>query len=296
MADKHAYLIIAHSEPLLLKTLVSLIDDERNDIFIHIDKKVNINEFSEVRAIKSNLLFLDKRIDVHWGNLSIVEVEFLLFETAKQYGSYKYYHLLSGVDLPIHNQDYIHSFIEKIGNDKEFVSIASDSDLKNKKDILHKTDQYWFFTDNIRRNGTFKSLLSNFFASVFVNIQRILGIHRKFEIEIRKSCQFMSITDDLCDYLLQNKSNILKTFKYTLAPDEYAIQAFILNSEFNKRRYLPDEPENSDMRLIDWNRGTPYVWQMSDFDELINSEKFFARKFSSKNMDIVQALYKHIKE
>ena len=106
----------------------------------------------------------------------------------------------------------------------------------------------------------------------------------------------MSITDDLCDYLLQNKSNILKTFKYTLAPDEYAIQAFILNSEFNKRRYLPDEPENSDMRLIDWNRGTPYVWQMSDFDELISSEKFFARKFSSKDMDIVQALYKHIKE
>ena len=296
MVNKHAYLIIAHSEPEVLKTLVSLIDDERNDIFIHIDKKVNINDFSEVRAIKSNLFFLDKRIDVHWGNLSIVEVEFLLFETAKQNGPYKYYHILSGVDLPIHNQDYIHSFIKKIGNDKEFVSIASDSDLKNKKDILHKTDQYWFFTDNIRRNGTFKSLMSNFFASVFVNIQRILGIHRKFEIEIRKSCQFMSITDDLCDYLLQNKSNILKTFKYTLAPDEYAIQAFILNSEFNKRRYLPDEPENSDMRLIDWNRGTPYVWQMSDFDELISSEKFFARKFSSKDMDIVQALYKHIKE
>ena len=217
-------------------------------------------------------------------------------ETAKSNFNYSYYHLISGVDLPLHNQDYIHSFIDSLGGDKEFVSIASDDDIGNQKDILHKTDQYWFFTDNIRRDGTLKSYISNFLASVCVNIQRVIGIHRKFPFKIRKSCQFMSITDDLCDYLLQNKSNILKTFKYTLAPDEYAIQAFILNSEFNKRSYLPDEPENSDMRLIDWNRGTPYVWQMSDFDELINSEKFFARKFSSKNMDIVQALYKHIKE
>lgn len=41
--NKHAYLIIAHNEPYLLETLVNLIDDERNDIFIAVDKRTDIN-------------------------------------------------------------------------------------------------------------------------------------------------------------------------------------------------------------------------------------------------------------
>lgn len=34
MLQKHAYCIIAHNEPDLLKKLVKAIDDERNDLFI----------------------------------------------------------------------------------------------------------------------------------------------------------------------------------------------------------------------------------------------------------------------
>lgn len=37
---KHAYLIIAHHEFEILKKLVQAIDDERNDIYIHFDKKM----------------------------------------------------------------------------------------------------------------------------------------------------------------------------------------------------------------------------------------------------------------
>ena len=35
------------------------------------------------------------------------------------------------------------------------------------------------------------------------------------------------------------------------------------------------------MRLIDWKRGNPYVWHKDDFGILINSDRLFARKFSS---------------
>ena len=189
MSKKHAYLILAHSEPEILGILVSLLDDERNDIFIHIDKKSNIIDFSNVKTDRSDLYFLKKRIDAKWGGHSLVEIEFLLMKTARNKSNYAYYHIISGVDLPLHNQDYIHSFIESLGGDKEFVSIAADSDIGNKKDILHKTDQYWLFTDNIRRNGTIKSFVSNFLASVFVNIQSIIGIQRKYKFQINKSCK-----------------------------------------------------------------------------------------------------------
>jgi hypothetical protein len=35
------------------------------------------------------------------------------------------------------------------------------------------------------------------------------------------------------------------------------------------------------MRLIDWKRGKPYTFRYSEFDELCESEMFFARKFDA---------------
>lgn len=40
MNEKHAYLILAHNDPKVLELLVRLLDDSRNDIYIHVDKKV----------------------------------------------------------------------------------------------------------------------------------------------------------------------------------------------------------------------------------------------------------------
>ena len=34
---KHAYLILAHNEFVILERLIQAIDDERNDIYIHFD-------------------------------------------------------------------------------------------------------------------------------------------------------------------------------------------------------------------------------------------------------------------
>lgn len=53
---KHAYLIIAHNEFELLKLLVSQIDDVRNDIYIHIDKKVRKNKYKKVKEEINNLI------------------------------------------------------------------------------------------------------------------------------------------------------------------------------------------------------------------------------------------------
>ena len=36
---KHAYLILAHHEPEVLRLLLTLIDDARNDIYLHIDAR-----------------------------------------------------------------------------------------------------------------------------------------------------------------------------------------------------------------------------------------------------------------
>ena len=42
----HAVMIIAHNQFELLKKLILALDDERNDIFIHIDAKVKDFDFN----------------------------------------------------------------------------------------------------------------------------------------------------------------------------------------------------------------------------------------------------------
>ena len=85
---RHAYLIMAHNEWQLLNTLLSLIDDERNDIFLHIDKKVK--EMPQLyKPLHAKLFFTPKRYDVRWGDVGQVLSEMHLFKTAHDHGPYQ---------------------------------------------------------------------------------------------------------------------------------------------------------------------------------------------------------------
>lgn len=53
-------------------------------------------------------------MDVGWGEDSQVECEIFLFNEAYKKGAFDYYHLLSGVDIPLKSNDYIHDFLIKI--------------------------------------------------------------------------------------------------------------------------------------------------------------------------------------
>ena len=87
---KHAYLILAHNAFDMLQLLIDCLDDSRNDIYLHIDKKVATLPAVHVR--KSELFFIDERKDVRWGDLSMVEAEIALLKAAVDHGTYQYYH------------------------------------------------------------------------------------------------------------------------------------------------------------------------------------------------------------
>lgn len=118
--QKHAYMIIAHNEFDLLEILVRLLDDPRNDIYVHIDAKVKDFDFKSFQALTqySRLRFTPRRISATWGDFSLVNTELLLLQTAvageDPAQPYAYYHLISGVDLPIKSNDEIHAFLTKM--------------------------------------------------------------------------------------------------------------------------------------------------------------------------------------
>lgn len=85
---KHAFLILAHNNFHVLQALVGALDDVRNDIYLHIDKKAV--GFIAPSVHSSNLYIIDNPCDVRWGDLEQVKAEYLLLEKAHSVARYDY--------------------------------------------------------------------------------------------------------------------------------------------------------------------------------------------------------------
>ena len=81
MSSKHAYLVMAHSDWNLLSKLLRCIDDFRNDIFIHVDKKASFTPSGTYKPVKSDCSYICRR-RVSWGGYSMIAVELDLLEVA----------------------------------------------------------------------------------------------------------------------------------------------------------------------------------------------------------------------
>lgn len=280
---KHAYLIIAHNELELLKNLISILDDECNDIYIHFDAK--LKKLPKLSVSKSKLYILEKRINVCWADFSVVEAELALLRAAYSNNHYAYYHLLSGVDLPLKSQDYIHTFFDKnVG--QEFIDICL-YDVST--EMERKMMRWHLFPKDFKNVGKF-AFITRLMRAMLIRIQESLGIKRNKHIDFRKGSQWVSITSDFAEYLLSRENIIRKIYSHTFCPDEVFMQTECWNSEFRQKLHDYSPNYRGHMRLIDWQRGNPYVWRDEDYDELMHSDRIFARKFSSEHIGIVKKI------
>lgn len=282
---KHAYLIIAHNEPKLFHVLLKCLDDIRNDLFVLIDKKSELNQFV-FHPLYSNIYYVD-RIDIRWGDYSQVEAELLLMESAISRGGYNYYHLLSGVDLPLKSQDFIHHFFDSLNNSKELVAFVPEDSEEWKSRI-------WYFIPLMkyqRSNNYLIRMGAKCFNKVSVFVQKFLGIKRKWGLNVRKGTNWFSITDKFCRYVCSQKEDIRKMFSKVPCCDEVFLQTLLFN-KYPERIYSTESEFAGIRRAIDWDRGLPYVWGQDekDYDILMKSDKLFARKFSMQYAEIVNKI------
>lgn len=282
---KHAYLIIAHNEPEILQILLSSLDDGRNDIYVHIDRKASFDA-AALRTAKSSLHVLPARIDAGWGDFSLVEIELALFREAYSNGPYAYYHLLSGVDLPIKSQDYIHAYCDG-HQGMEFIGIAGHAAQKE----VDWRSQHWFlFPRDFQSGNLFKKIV----RAVFARLQSLVG-YRRTSLQVKKGSQWCSVTHGFVGYILQNTDFIRKTFSHTYCPDELFIQTLCWNSVFKERLYDRTDEFEGCKRYIRWADGVLQPLEVSEVPDMVQSSRWFARKFSSGRMDVVNDVLKNIR-
>lgn len=295
MKNKHAYLIIAHNKFEQLKFLVSLLDYKYHDIYILIDKKslfpVQIQNEIRAAAQYSNIYF-SQDCAIHWGGYSQIEAEMKLFSWALESGDYSYFHLLSGVDLPLASNDEIYAFFEA-NPEKIFLSLVSQEiGLKNRVDERVKYAHYFSNISSRSTNNKVIRKAISLYRKLEIAIQKTLRVNRldKYQIEVDYASNWLSIDLESIRLLVKNQALIKGIFYYSVFGDEIFIPTMINKLGLQHKIYSPirlkDQPEDfqGNLRYINWWDGSPHTWTDSESDkaQLLFAKKsghFFSRKF-----------------
>ena len=295
---KQAILIMYHEDYNLLIKKLELLDHKNIDIYLHIDKKAKNFDYEKTSSIlKQGKLYYTKRLDVRWGTYSQIKCELLLFETAYNNYKYKYFHLISGIDMPLKKVDEIYNFFDK-NYPSEFVAYV---DFDNTPEYLIERIRYYhIFNAGLRNKYKFIEKISDKLYYNTLKVEKKLHIDRlkNNKLAIRKGANWVSITDKCVKYILDNKKIIKKMFSHSYCADELFIQTLVYNSKFKDkiyRKYKGQEHHNT-FRLIDWDRGSPYTFRSIDYKMLKETNCFFARKFSTKvDSKIIDKIYNELK-
>ncbi len=261
-----AHLITVHTAPEQLRRLISRLQHPSADFYIYIDLKTDIIPFFILRELP-RVYFIKNRIKIYWGEYSQVQSTLIGFQEILASGkSYDFINFLSGSDYPLQPSDKFHSFLSKHKGNAfmEFYNI----------------EKYW--QEAISRVSTYH--LGKYRFKGIYQIQKILNFitpSRKVPlamVAVGRSSWFtlpiiciQYITD-----FLESNPKVVRYFQMVWGSDEIIFQTILYNSKFK------DKLINDNLRYIDWSIGgvNPKLLTMEDKDKLVESQKFFARKFN----------------
>ena len=276
---RHAFLIIAHHEPEVLRALLSQLDHPRADIYLHIDARADAlyAQAATWRTAQARLTLMEERLSVYWGDVSQVQTELILFARALADGPHAYYHLLSGVDQLTQDVAQWMAFCDA-RQGTEFVHFFAEE--KTRKELTKRIGRYHLFTLHLRDKHTLAHRLTTPVRNTALALQCALGIHRHTDGTPRKGSNWVSITEDFCRYLTQRAPQIARRYRHTLCGDEIFLQTALWNSPFRHHLHsTADDIAEASLRAIDWERGSPYTYRAEDAEALRKSKAFVARKF-----------------
>ena len=269
---RHAWLILTHGNFEILEKQLRFLDSENADFYIHADAKAAFDP-ERFRAVpkKSRVTFVPRH-RISWGHFAMVEAELELLRAAVP-GGYDYYHLLSGVDVPVKTRAYIENYFTRAPG-RNYVSFLSPE--ISRTDLYRVRFYYPLQRYNIRKPAV-RRTLRNLSAALQLGFGVDRTRRRPDGFVFQKGAQWFSITHALAQYLLEKESEIREFFSDTYCPDEMFVQTEIVNSPF--RDTLPEHAFENDyascLRYIDWQRGNPYTFTSAPISFTTSTGRLF---------------------
>ena len=284
---KIAYLMLVHSNPQLQKRAVEILVSEDSACFIHLDLKADARQFSGLD--RDQVTFVKPQIPVYWGEFSQVRATMQLIRQALSGRmNYDYLVLLQGADYPLRGSRYIENFFTR-NRGSEFINIVSMPALGFP---LSKITKLRYPSRKPVKRFVARALGKAGFRRDY---RKYLGDMRPFAGDAswalsREACQYVI---DFAD----RHPNIDHYFQNTESSDEMFFHTILGNSPFHSRvrrslhyrDYPPNfsHPAMLSEQHVRFFESRDKVWIE---DEWGAGEMLFARKFSDRNLHVLDRI------
>lgn len=267
-----AYLILAHANPEQLARLVSRLPAS-SPVLIHFDRRADPAAYAKSRQLlgdRPKLQFVKRHV-CRWGAFGIVAGTISLIEAlTAESADFDYATLLSGSDYPIKSNREVSAYLAS-NTSSEFIESFS-------------------LTEPNRWSGH---------GGYFKTPEKVLCRHFRFRSHVLRipglrtmpygmlpygGSQWWTLTKEAITYVanfVRRAPEFVSFSKWSYIPDESFIQSIISNS------YLANRVTGNDLRFVVWDRPRPpypAILTMRDLDQLLASDKLFARKVDA-NVD-----------
>lgn len=285
-----AFLILAHAEPALLRRLALALHAPWARFFIHVDAKVEIAPFKAALSDIPGIVLIDERIKVHWCGWSTVKATLNLLEAAiRASPSAQRFVLLSGSCYPVRENATLRDFLLK---NEEYIDAVKMPNEEEGKPLSLLTQ--WHFEGGNRASGP---------VALVIRQLNKLGRFVPYR-EVRKGLNgrtpyagsaWWAVTRRTAEEFLRvanTEPQFVHLYKYSACPDESFFHTILLNGERK-------ENIRGSLTYADWSHTTdsPCAINEGHLPLLISSSMaenaepiFFARKFSAKNVHILDRI------
>ncbi len=292
---KFACLIFAYKDPEQLKRTINALGDM--DIFVHVDKKVDITPFKEL--IKTNNVeWVEDRVFVCWGGYSQFDAyRKLMACVIKKRKEYDRIIVITALDYPILQARALENYFSK-DSSRNYCTTLNIT-RSNNRQSLSKIQKYWFYDIRIKNYNLMRIVrkLINAFASFLYLIGLLkknstinVGAERWDVYFGSESCCLTYECFMYVNEVINSRPEIENYFKYSFAPIELVVATILSNSiykttitEIDTQDYYGLESV-SPLYYMEYDEagGTGMkVLNESDYEKIINSGKPFCRKVSS---------------
>ncbi len=263
-----AYIILANRFPEQLLRLISRLNSNLSEFFIHIDRKADDAVYAQIVDGTAHLanVHLLKQYVCYWGGFGHIQAS---LEGIKQIAvagvPFDYTILLTGQDYPIKSNTEIESFLKQQGG-RTFI------------DHFPMPAPHWD-GGGLQRIACWHVRWRN----ACFSFPRDPGsfLHRRFPRGLQPFggssywCLSRACVAYIHDFVLR-REGFVRFFKYVDVPDEIFYQTILLNSP------LASTLVNDDLRYIEWRdpqSSSPAVLTSRDLEKIQASPKLYARKF-----------------
>ncbi len=298
---KIAFLVLAHKNQEQLNRLVRALSSERSDVFIHLDKKCSFGP----EAVTEKAVFTEKRFDIGLYEFAMVQAELELIKTAKKYGDYGYFVIISAQCMPIKRIDEICAFFEE-RYPEPFIEIVSQKPdnyvgINYRRVYINKRfimKSYGFLKKHFSYK-TFRLLryIPGGIARVNSALKELFVKSPKKRLErmgITGYCgsQWWALSDKVIDevYRFGENESFCRAISDVYSCDESFFQTTIMATS---ARELVVLNENGDFKNSLWfydfvDGSHPRFLTSKDFNAIKSTEKLFARKL---DMDVDKEIF-----